>query len=152
MGKYENALRKAVSKFVKSRVEVYTLYQYKSRSSWKNANTKAKWNKKAKYRMVTQWRRRNVNIKHANLYVTFQQGKKLVFYKNSRYTTRQKDFSLGMVDKGNRRWHKLITLHFKVRKNYGNGKDVWGGWIGSTPQASIRIPFSARKKDSRVRK
>lgn len=152
MGKYENNLRKAVAQFVKARVEVSTLYQYKKGNTWKKADTSKSWSKTAQYRMVTKWRRRNVNIKHENLYVTFQQGKKVVFYKDASYTAKQKDFSIGIEDKGDRRWHPLATVYFKVKGKYGNGTSVWGGFIGSTPQAPVAVPFTARKKDSQVKK
>ncbi len=82
MGKYEDNVKKAVTKFVKDRVEVSTLYQYKDGNSWKNADTSKSWSKTAKYRMVTKWRRRNVTIKHENLYHTFQQGSKQILYKD----------------------------------------------------------------------
>lgn len=152
MGKPEDNLRKAVAVFVKDRVEVSTLYQYKRGNIWKNANTKRNWSKTARYRMVTKWRRSNATIKHDDLYVTFQQGSRLIFYKDSSYTAKQKNFTLGITDQGDRKWYKLITLHFKVRGNYKNSTSVWGGFIGSTPQASVAIPFKARKKDRKVQK
>jgi len=152
MGKYEDDLRKAVAKFVKDRVEVSTLYQYKEGNAWKNANTSKKWSKTANYRVVTKWRRRNATIKHEDLYVTFQQSGKLTFYKDSSYTTRQNNFTVGVTDKGDRNWHDLAIVHFKVKGEYSNGDSVWGGFIGSTPRASVAIPFAAKKKNSQVQK
>lgn len=152
MGAYEDRLNKAVAEFVKDRVEVSTLYQYKDGNSWKKADTSKNWSDTTQYRMVTRWRRRNATIKHAGLYVTFQQGSKLVFYKDSSYGSRQSDFTVAMTDQGDRNWHDLVTLHFKVKGKYKNSTDVWGGSIGSTPQAPVAIPFAARKKDSQVRK
>jgi len=152
MGKHENNLRKAVAKFVKDRVEVSTTYQYKKGNAWKPANITKKWSKTAKYRMVTKWRRRNPSIKHENLYVTFQQGSKLKFFKDSSYTTKLKDFTVGIKDQGDRKWHNLATVHFMSKGAYGNGTDVWGGFIGSTPRAPVAVPFAARKKEKQVRK
>ena len=152
MGHYKNDVRHAVHQFVKDRVEVSILYQYKSGSTWKNANTNSKWSKTAKYRMVTKWRRRNVTIKHKDLFVTFQQGSKLIFYKNSSFTTKQKDFTVGVTDQGDTGWHNLITLYFKVKGTYNSGTKVWGGFIGSTPQVSVAVPFAASKEDKKVQK
>ena len=152
MGKYEDNVKKAVAKFVKDRVEVSTLYQYKDGNKWKNANTSKSWSKTARYRMVTKWRRRNVTIKHDNLYVTFQQGSRLMIYKDATYQTRLKDFTVAIKDKGDRKWHNLVTLHFKVKGKYSNNTRVWGGFIGSTPRVAVAIPFAARKKASQVQK
>lgn len=152
MGRPENDLSKAVAKFLKSRVEISTLYQYKSGNVWKNANTRKSWSTIARYRMVTKWRRRNVNFKHMDLWFTFLQGRKLVFYKDSRYVRRQQDFTLSINDHGDRRWYPLITLHFKVKRRYGNGDKVWSGAIGSIPQAPGKIGFTAKKKNGKVDK
>ena len=152
MGKYERELRKAVATFVKDRVEVSTLYQHKKNGVWKKSDTSKKWSKTAQYRMVTQWRRRNTIIKHDDLYVTFQQSGKLLFFTDDSYTSRLNDFTISVSDQGDTKWHPLVTVHFKVKKAYKNGTDVWGGFIGSTPRAAVAIPFAARKKDTQVRK
>jgi hypothetical protein len=79
--------------------------------------------------MVTKWRRRNVTIKHENLYVTFQQGSKLIFYKDATYKTRLKDFTVSMKDEGDRKWQSLVTLHFKVKGKFSNNTSAGGGLV-----------------------
>ena len=77
---------------------------------------------------MARWRRRNVTIKHENLYVTFQQGSKHLCCKDATYKTRLKDFTVSMKDEGDRKWQSLVTLHFKVKGKFSNNTNV-GGWV-----------------------
>jgi hypothetical protein len=51
-----------------------------------------------------------------------------------------------MKDEGDRKWHNLVTLYFKVKGKDSNNTSVWSGFIGSTPRALMASPFAAVRK------